>query len=193
MIPQPSALPGYTSVPEPKLLFNRDQLYRHPLIGLVEVGPYSGRLGFPVSLRLAVVCRDRDLQRVNGLIRELGSRAVPREAKNYYPDYPGFQPLFRIPLVASTDRTTIAISSDLDRLAAVGNKGELARGLFAAIARLLQVKSQFDVALVYLPPEWAGCFEGERFNFHDYLKAYCAPSNIPVQILRETSLHFSRG
>ena len=50
-----------------------------------------------------------------------------------------------------------------------------------------QLRSEFDVALVYLPPNWAACFEGENFDLHDFLKAYCAPSNIPIQIVRQSS------
>jgi len=61
------------------------------------------------------------------------------------------------------------------------------KALFHSVSRLRNSRADFDVALVYLPPSWAGCFEGEDFNFHDYLKAYCAPSDIPVQILRQTS------
>ena len=29
-----------------------------------------------------------------------------REALNYYPDYPGFERLFRVPIAELTDRTT---------------------------------------------------------------------------------------
>lgn len=63
----------------------------------------------------------------------------------------------------------------------------MAKGLFQCIAQLRNVRSNFDIALVYLPQSWAACFEGENFDFHDYLKAYCAPSNIPIQIVREKS------
>lgn len=187
MTVQTSALPGYTAVPEPELLFDKNKLFRHPLVGLIEAGPYSARLGFPASLRLAVVSRDTDLQRVRGLISELNRTASPKEALNYYPGYPGFQALFRIPVTLPTDRTTASLPSHLDQLAAQANKTELARELFGAIANLRRVRAEFDVALVYLPPEWASCFEDDGFNFHDYLKAYCAPSNIPVQILRQSS------
>ncbi len=45
-----------------------------------------------------------------------------------------------------------------------------------------------DTALIFLPENWAACFEGESFDFHDYVKAFCAPSNIPVQIIRQSSL-----
>ena len=67
-------------------------------------------------------------------------------------------------------------------------KLDLARDLFQSIARLRMLRSSFDVALIYLPPGWADCFEGENFDFHDYLKAFCAPSNIPIQIVRQSSL-----
>ena len=43
------------------------------------------------------------------------------------------------------------------------------------------------MALVYLPEQWAACFEGESFDFHDYLKAYCAPTAPPIQIVRQAS------
>jgi len=114
----------------------------------------------------------------------LGMTSPPLHAD---PDYPGFEPLFRIPFVPPTGRTAISLSADLDALAQKRDKMGLAKGLFNAIARLRSVRPEFDVAIVYLPSAWADCFEGESFNFHDYLKAYCAPSGIPVQIIRETS------
>lgn len=175
------------SVGEPDLLFDKGVIHRHPLVGLIEAGPYSARLGFPSSLRLAAVCRDQDRPRLRHLFGELGAPASPIEAKVYYPDYPGFEPLFRIPFVPPTGRTAISLSADLDALAQKRDKMGLAKGLFNAIARLRSVRPEFDVAIVYLPSAWADCFEGESFNFHDYLKAYCAPSGIPVQIIRETS------
>jgi len=184
---QQSALSAYMSVGEPDLLFDKGVIHRHPLVGLIEAGPYSARLGFPSSLRLAAVCRDQDRPRLRHLFGELGAPASPIEAKVYYPDYPGFEPLFRIPFVPPTGRTAISLSADLDALAQKRDKMGLAKGLFNAIARLRSVRPEFDVAIVYLPSAWADCFEGESFNFHDYLKAYCAPSGIPVQIIRETS------
>ena len=52
--------------------------------------------------------------------------------------------------------------------------------------RVAYVNSALESGHSGFPP-WATCFEGENFDFHDYLKAYCAPSNIPIQIVRQSS------
>ncbi len=168
---------GYSKLPEPDLLFHAGGLHKHPLAGLIEHGPFSLRLGGPGRVRVAVLARQQDASRLQALGRELSNVAKARQATNYYPDYPGFQATFRIPLLAPSDRTTITLPPVLDQQAAAGAKVELARELFQAISRLNSVRSEFDVALLYLPPSWAACFEGENFDFHDYLKAFCAPSN----------------
>lgn len=181
------ALSAYTALPEPELLFHDGHRSRHPLVGLVDAGPYSSRLGILNSLRLAAVCRHRDLPKLRQIVGELKSSATPKFAPNYYPEYPGFGELLRIPLKNPTPRTLLSLPAELDELAARGDKIGLAKELFAAIARLRHVRAEFDVALVYLPSDWAKCFADEEFDFHDFLKAYCAPSNIPVQILRDSS------
>lgn len=191
MTGQLSKLAGYTRLPEPELIFHNRSRAKHPLVGLINSGPYGLRFGAPARLRIALVARNSDLARLRSLVDELGRSAKPREALNYYPDYPGFEPLFRIPITPLSDRTTIELPSSLDAHAAAGNKARLATELFHAIAGLALVRSEFDVALVYLPPIWGACFEGEDFDFHDYLKAYCAPSNLPVQIIRQTSFERS--
>lgn len=187
MTSQPSELAGYTRLPEPELVFHNGAKARHPLVGLIENGPYGLRFGMPARLRIALVARAGDLARLRGLVGELGRRAKPREALNYYPEYPGFVGLFRVPIAELSDRTTVQLPPTLDAHAAAGDKARLVTELFQAVASLSLVRSEFDVALVYLPASWAACFEGENFDFHDYLKAYCAPSNIPIQIVRQSS------
>ena len=184
-------LSGYTKLEEPMLLFAEGGKHKHPLLGLLQHGPYGRQLGAPSRLRFALVALERDQEKLEGLVEELKKPAQPREAKNYYPDYPGFAEVFHIPVAPVEERVRIVVPDSLDAQAQVGAKAELARDLFQCISKLRGVRSSFDVALVCLPPDWASCFEGENFNFHDFLKAYCAPSNIPVQILRENSFERS--
>lgn len=182
-----SELSGYSFVPEPELRFADDGRGKHPLMGLVQHGPYGLRYGAPNALRLALLAPARDLGKLRGLVTELERSAKPKEATNYYPEYPGFRALFRIPIAPEDDRLVIPFPETLDDYARDGNKQRLAAELFQCIARLRSLRSSFDVGLIYLPPSWAACFEGENFNFHDYLKAFCAPSDIPIQIVRQNS------
>lgn len=180
-------LSGYTTLPEPLLLFAKGGRHKHPLIGLINHGPYGLSFGAPSRLRFALVAPGRELKKLRGLVEELEKPAAPREAKNYYPHYPGFSKVFRIPVAPLEENTQIALPESLDQHARAGAKQDLARELFQCVAQLKSVRGSFDLALIYLPPEWSSCFEGDNFNFHDFLKAYCAPSNIPIQIVRESS------
>lgn len=181
-------LSGYMRVDEPDLLFHGDERNKHPLVGLIKNGPYGLKYGIPATLRFALLAPAADVVRLRNLVAELQKTLKPREAVNYYPDYPGFQSLFRIPIEPVADNLVLNFPETLDGHAQRGAKTDLAKGLFQTISQLKLVRTSFDVALIYLPQSWAACFEGENFDFHDYLKAYCAPSNIPIQIIRQTSL-----
>lgn len=181
-------LSGYTPLAEPDLIFSGNRTHRHPLLGLISHGPYGLKFGVPSSLRLALLAPQSEMNRLTALIEELQGRAKPQEAKNYYPEYPGFQQVFRIPIAPSTARLQLEMPAELDLHAERGAKLDLARDLFQSIAKLQSFRSSFDVALIYLPEKWAECFEGENFDFHDYLKAFCAPMSIPIQIIRLASL-----
>jgi hypothetical protein len=182
-----SELPGFRSIPEPDLMFAGDRLDKHPLRGLIVYGPYGLKYGTPARLRLALVAPAAKMKQLRGLVAELGGSSKTREVPNYYPDYPGFEKVFRIPIAPVEDWLAFSFPDELDVYAQRQDKHALAKGLFQCIAQLQTVRANFDVALISLPSHWATCFEGENFNFHDYLKAFCAPSNIPVQIVRQAS------
>lgn len=180
-----SELCGYSNLPEPDLAFSGNKVGKHPLLGLINYGPYGLKFGTLGSLRLALLAPTREMQKLKSLVEELKKSARPIEATNYYPEYPGFQNLFRIPIASLDDRLVINFPDQLEAYAKVRAKVDLAKGLFQCIAQLQSLRSSFDVALICLPESWAACFEGENFNFHHYLKAFCAPSNIPIQIVKE--------
>lgn len=184
-----SELSGYTTLAEPELVFAGNSTHKHPLLGLVQNGPYGLKYGAPSTLRLALLSPKLHQQKLKDLVNELKNRATPVEAKNYYPVYPGFEELFRIPIAKLDDRLIFDFPDQLEIHAKNRAKEDLAKELFQCIAQLNLVRSDFDVALIYLPECWAECFEGENFNFHDYLKAFCAPSSIPIQIIRQASLN----
>lgn len=183
-----SELCAYTSIAEPDLVFAGNQIDKHPLRGLIDHGPYSLKFGAPSRVRFALLAPQQDMRKLTALVEELKKPARPREATNYYPVYPGFQELFRIPISDQDDALKIMFPNELDQHVKRGEKRELARGLFQCIARLKTLRSNFDCALIFLPEHWGTCFEGEGFDLHHYVKAFCAPSNIPIQIVLQSSL-----
>jgi hypothetical protein len=182
-----SELPAFATIPEPNLMFGGKHVDKHPLRGLIAHGPYGLKYGMPATLRFALLAPRTKVQQVRRLVSELEGVAQTRDAPAYYPDYPGFKEVFRIPIAPIDERLIFSFPDELDQHAARQDKRALARDLFQCISQLSTRRSSFDIALIYLPPAWSACFEGENFNFHDYMKAFCAPSNIPVQILRQAS------
>jgi hypothetical protein len=128
------------------------------------------------------------MRKLDQLVNELKHEATPKEALNYYPEYPGFEAVFRVPLVGPTDVLKCTTSKDSATYASAGNGAALSESLFQSMAGLLRQKHSFDVLFVYLPPDWKKCFEFEGFNLHDQIKAKLAPLNLPVQIVNEIAL-----
>lgn len=170
-----SNLPAHSILSEPDLLFNGNKTDPHPLRGLVRHGPYSAGLGYPGEVRLAYLSPQQHLRKLDDIVSELQSSAVPREALNYYVKYDGFQNVFRAPLVAPGDALKCTTPPECDGLAASRNGFALADKIVQSLTALLRQRHAFDVLLVYLPPNWRNCFEYEGFDLHDRIKAKVAP------------------
>lgn len=188
-----SHLSGYTQLPEPDLVFADNKIHKHPLMGLIKFGPFGLKYKTLNNLRFAILAPKRDVEKINRLINELQKQAKPKEATKYYPDYPGFEQVFRVPIAQQDSQLIINFPDQLESFAQNLLKEKLAQGLIQCIAKLSPHRSNFDVAFIFLPDHWEECFEdvvinGENFDFHDYLKAFCAPMGIPVQIIRQSAL-----
>ncbi len=186
-----STLSAHFILPEPKLLFQGGKTNIHPLSGIVQFGPYSANFGFPNQVRLAYVAPFRYMHKLDGLVAELNKQAIPIEAKNYYPKYPGFQNAFRVPLKSPGEDLKFETSEQCSKLVLERRGREVVDELVHSMAAVLRQKLSFDVLLLYLPPEWEQCFEYDGFDLHDYLKAKVAPLGIPIQIINETTFRRS--
>ena len=129
-------------------MFAKGQREKHPLRGLIRHGPYGMGLGVPREVRLAFLCPQEHEPQLNSILKELGQTHRPKEATNYYPEYPGFSPLFRTPLAAPIDRCRFVLPADLDRHVKTSNRPGLAQGLFEAIGKTSMQRAAFDVLLL---------------------------------------------
>ena len=171
---------------EPALLFAAHQSDTHPLRGLIDYGPYSLDLGFPAHVRLAYLAPAGYMARVEAIVAEMQGSAEVREAPNYYLQYPGFEAVFRVPLIPANDALKFSPPDECAQLAQAQDGEGLVNQLVHAIAGLRTKRASFDVLMIFLPPEWQSAFRYEGFDLRDRLKARIAPLGIPVQIVNET-------
>lgn len=179
-------LSAHGMLAEPALLFAGKKTDTHPLRGLLTNGPYSLDLGFPAQVRLAYLAPADRMNRIESIVGEMQHKAQVKEAANYYFEYPGFESVFRVPLIPASDALKYFPPDECARLAQAQDGEGLVRGLVHAIGAARAKRSSFDVLMIYLPPEWKTAFMYEGFNLHDRLKALIAPLGIPVQIMTET-------
>lgn len=200
-------LPSYELVPEPTLLFHPDRdrdVDVHPLRGLLTYGPYSRKmpLSAPDPVRVAVICPERALGRVQGLMGELQARHAPRERKNYLVDYEGFSKVYGVgldyPQTEKDPRVVILAEKDVSQaLAGLTPHEKLAEAVYTALRRLTLVRSQFDAVFLYLPDHWSVGFaspsddETSDFDLHDSIKAVSSTLHMPVQVLNDKVLSYA--
>ena len=153
MAADPSSLPAHSILPEPCLLFQGNRTDTHPLRGLSQHGPYSAGFGLPGQVRLAYLAPVGYMGKLDGIVSELGKPAAPKEALNYYVQYPGFEQVFRVPLVAPSEALKCTMLEECDALAASGNGIALSEKVLQSMAGLLRQKHAFDVSSHLPAPE----------------------------------------
>ncbi len=184
-----SILGGHTTLAEPPLLFCGGGIDTHPLRGLIAKGPYSRDLGIPPRVRLAYLAPDSGITGLGHIAQELQRPAAPIEARNYYPEYPGFEAAFRTQLDPPGENLIFRTAAVCFQAAKARDGAALVEGIMQSMGSVLRQKANFDVLLVLLPEEWSRCFEYDGFDLHDKLKAQVAPLGIPIQIINDKSIN----
>lgn len=182
-------MPPYRVLAEPKLLFgpgDNPPTNEHPLVGLVENGPYAGPpAGGPV--RVATITAAGQLPQLRQFLSNLRGSHEATDRKSYVPTYPGFTQFVGVDLIPA-EGAHVELSAEVP---GTGDDGQdrLAEAVGRGIERLNGVRDRWDVIVFLLPATWERWRETAdgRFQLHDRIKASAAPLGCPVQMLRETS------
>lgn len=189
------ALPGHGVIAEPLLRFHPERdadCHPHPLVGLVQFGPFSrSSLGAVTDpIRVALIAPDGFIPKLRFLLTEFEKKHQPRERKQYLVEFPGFSRIFGLRLVTDTNiQLTLATSLSEELKTAKTPHILLAQHLTKAISLLETRRTEFDVVLLLIPQDWEeyGYGSDDDFDLHDYLKAICAAKSMPLQMVRESS------
>jgi hypothetical protein len=183
---------------EPQLLFSNRAgtgVVRspHPIRGMVENRPFDFPLtarGFFTSLRLAVVCPAGEARALSTYLQNANRTLSPCPTeKDYLVDFPGFQAAYGLPLelpqLGQAGWFTCPEPSSRDpHTNALEIAGHINRGI-----EQLQSTYAPHVVLVFYPSRWSN-FRGyrtdaERFDVHDFVKAFCVQRGIATQFFNE--------
>lgn len=186
---------------EPQLLFTnkfdeRQSRDFHPMRGLVTHRPYdflfNGKV-FSNEVKIGVICPDKYSQIFNSFLNGLQQQSKADKNVDYLIDYPGFSSAYNIPIDVPTidsDRwTDCRFNHTNDSIKT--NAISLARSITSKIEQLSDNFTQISIA-IFIPKEWEAYQsydeEGEKFDLHDYIKAFAAQKNVATQLIQEKTL-----
>lgn len=183
-----SNLSSHKRIVEPRLIFAGGKRDIHPLRGLVNYGPFSKSFGYLDEIKLATIAPHGQSQRIVKLVSELNAVAKPKNAPDYYPEYPGFEKLMGAQL-SLENNWNIELTSDADKVAQSGNYTKLTSLIIDAVRSFIPQRASLSLVFIYLPTRWEKCFTNENFDLHDQIKAILAPLGIAIQIINDKSLN----
>ncbi len=186
---------------EPELLFSNRNASgtikdTHPIRGMVTNRPYDFPLtsrGLVPSIRVAVVCPRTETNILASYLANAQQRHQPSQSEqDYLIDYPGFQQAYGLPLETphpgDAGWVTCPEPTEIDlRRGAM----EIARQTNNAI-QALQSSYSPHVVIIFFPDRWNRLRgyrdENERFDVHDFVKAFCVQRGVATQFLNQSTL-----
>jgi hypothetical protein len=186
---------------EPELLFSNKGgsgtvKDTHPVRGLVTNRPYDFSLtakGLVPTIRVAVVCPRPEAKPLASYLANAQQQHTPAQSeRDYLVDYPGFQQSYGLPLeVPNPGQAGWAICPEPTESDPRRASIEVARNINNAI-QSLQSSFAPNVVLVFFPERWNHLrgFSGEteRFDVHDFVKAFCVQRGVATQFLNQSTL-----
>ncbi|WP_413670081.1 SIR2 family protein [Mucilaginibacter sp. Mucisp86] len=169
----------------------------HPMKGLIDGRPYDYSLNgnvFDSEINLGIICPNTHSDALYSFLSRL-NRSQSAEAFNpdYLLDYPGFFGAYGVPLNIPDknsefwqDSVITTPFSDLMKSAM-----EFAGKIKKSIDYLASINKKL-VLVIFIPTDWNIITdldeEHEKFDLHDYIKAYAAQKQIGTQFIQESTL-----
>lgn len=166
----------------------------HPMRGLINNAPFDHSLNNNVlrsSISLGVICPSVHSQQFHSFLSQLNSRQSVKYNLEYVIPYAGFFEAYNTNLNIPTPNTNTWLDATVTQSHNVNYAAvQLGKSLCQCLDRLSA--SSVDVALIYIPKEYEPLTgyvdENEKFDLHDYVKAYAAQRSIATQFVREKTL-----
>lgn len=171
----------------------------HPMRGLITNLPFDNNLNgkvFSSDVSLGIICPTQYSAPLTNFLNGINQTHKAGVNPDYLMDFPGFLSAFRIPLNIPLANSNKWQDVQADHTLGDSRKSaiDLARKITSSIDRLCGTNKGL-IVVIFIPNEWQQyrTFEDERekFNLHDYIKAYAAQKGISTQLIEEDTLNDS--
>lgn len=188
-------------IAEPKVLFchktgNGLSQDTHSIRGILTNRPYDFSLtktGLDQNVRIGVICPAKEEQQLHSYLHQaMQAHQRSRSDAEYLLDFPGFQQAFGLPVeVPSPGSASWVRCPEPKSITAESGSPELGQILTTAVKQIRAAAAP-DVVIVYVPDRWSEYrgfrTKSERFDLHDFVKAFCVQKGIATQFLNEKTL-----
>ncbi|WP_207536295.1 SIR2 family protein [Desertivirga arenae] len=168
----------------------------HPMRGLINNKPYETSLNtfLDTTIYLGVICPEQDSKVLFEFLSKQ-NQEIPKfsEKDDYILDFKGFHRTYglslNIPEPSSSNWENVSEPRSNDFRE---NIHEVKRNICDKIMRLTATGSQ-KVIIIYIPQRWdyftSYHDNGESYDLHDYVKAFCVEKRVTSQFIREKTIN----
>lgn len=166
----------------------------HPMLGLINNAPVDYPLNNGVlrhSIVAGVICPAGHENEFSSFIAGLNQRSDAKHNVDFLVTFPGFYQAFKtgldLPNPTSDKWQSISSTNAPDVYTAAVEFGE------AITRKIDQLSAQsVDAILIYIPEDYeyltSYTRDSERFDLHDYVKAYAAQRQVATQFVRQKTI-----
>jgi hypothetical protein len=186
--------------PEPYLQFaskdgTRKMTDFHPIRGLVSNRPFDYALtqsNISSSINLGVICPSQNSSALHAFLNQQHQSINAKHNKEYLIDFPGFETAYGLPISVPQPQSDFWVDCNFNPgTNPITSAQQLAQTITANLERLYVI-DRARVVVIFIPTEWAPFLryshEGERFDLHDYVKAFAAQKGISTQLITEKTI-----
>lgn len=175
---------------------NRTATDTHPMRGLLINKPYETGVNdfLEKSITLGIISPSQDALRFYQFLENQNSKIKKHNDKdNYIIDYEGFFAIYGVSLSFPTpnDNEWERINEPL--IMGIKETAQQIKQLICDSIVKISSTTRRKIIVIYIPQRWEPYtsyqLDGESFDLHDYVKAFCAEKGIMSQLIREKTIN----
>lgn len=176
---------------------NRTASDIHPMRGLLSNKPYETGINSFLSntVELSIISPKQDTSVFHHFLENQNQQIKKYNQKdNYIIDFEGFYKTYGISLNIPTpnDYEWVALEEIISKDNIKYGAQEIRQRLCDSITKINSTAIR-KIVVIYIPQRWeeytSYTIEGESFDLHDYIKAFCAEKGIMSQLIREKTIY----